>query len=43
MPGESMCGVLEEVDRRYGGAESYLRASGLPKADVHRIRARLRA
>jgi protein-tyrosine phosphatase len=43
MPGESMRGVLEEIDRRYGGAESYLRASGLPEADVHRIRARLRA
>ena len=43
MPGESMRGVLEELDRRYGGAESYLRAAGLPEADVHRIRARLRA
>ena len=43
MPGESMRGVLEEVDRRYGGAEDYLRAAGLPAADVHRIRARLRA
>ncbi len=42
MPGESMRGVLEEVDRRYGGAEGYLRVSGLPGADVHRIRARLR-
>jgi protein tyrosine/serine phosphatase len=43
MPGESMRGVLEELDRRYGGAESYLRAAGLPQADVHGIRARLRA
>ncbi len=43
MPRESMRGVLEEVERRYGGAESYLHASGLPDDDVHRIRVRLRA
>jgi protein tyrosine/serine phosphatase len=43
MPQESMRGVLEEVELRYGGAEGYLRASGLPEDDVHRIRARLHA
>jgi protein tyrosine/serine phosphatase len=43
MPGESMHGVLEEVERRYGGARGYLLASGLPEADIPRIRARLRA
>jgi protein-tyrosine phosphatase len=42
-PGESMLGVLEEVDRRYGGADGYLRAAGLPDADIRRARSRLRA
>jgi protein-tyrosine phosphatase len=43
MPGESMRGVLEEVDRRYGDAESYLRAAGMSEADLRRARVRLRA
>ena len=43
MPRESMRGVLEEVERRYGGAEGYLRASGLREDDVHRLQVRLRA
>jgi protein tyrosine/serine phosphatase len=42
MPGRSMLGVLEEVDRRYGGTDGYLRASGLPDADIRRARSRLR-
>ena len=43
MPGESMLGVLEEVDRRHGGAESYLRSAGLSDSELRRARARLRA
>jgi protein tyrosine/serine phosphatase len=43
MPGESMRGVLEEVDRRYGGAEEYLRAAGLSEPELRRARFRLRA
>ncbi len=42
MPGESMRGVLEEVDRRYGGAEGYLRAAGMSEDDLRRARIRLR-
>ena len=43
MPGESMRGVLEEVDRLYDGAEGYLRSAGLSEHDLGRARARLRA
>jgi len=42
MPGEAMLGVLEEVDRRYGGAENYLRAAGMSEPDLRQARARLR-
>lgn len=42
MPGESMRGVLEEVDRSYGGAESYLRRAGLSESELRRARVRLR-
>jgi protein tyrosine/serine phosphatase len=43
MPAESMRGVLEDVDRRYGDAESYLRGAGMSEADLRRARVRLRA
>ena len=44
MPRESMRGVFEEVDRRYGDAESYLRACGhLRGRLLRRAPARLRA
>jgi protein-tyrosine phosphatase len=42
MPGESMLGVLDEIDERYGGAEGYLRAAGLSEPDLARARAKLR-
>jgi protein tyrosine/serine phosphatase len=42
MPGEAMLGVMEEVDRRYGGAAGYLRGVGLSEGDLERARARLR-
>jgi protein-tyrosine phosphatase len=41
-PAESMVGVLEEVERRYGSVEEYLRAGGAPEDIGERVRARLR-
>jgi protein-tyrosine phosphatase len=41
-PAESMVGVLEELERRYGSIEGYLRAAGLTDADLERARERLR-
>jgi protein-tyrosine phosphatase len=41
-PAESMVGVLEELERRYGGVEGYLRCSGVSEEDLERARARLR-
>jgi hypothetical protein len=37
-----MVGVLEELERRYGGVDGYLRAGGLADEDLRRARARLR-
>jgi protein tyrosine/serine phosphatase len=41
-PAESMVGVLEELERRYGSVEGYLRAGGAPEDIGERVRARLR-
>jgi protein-tyrosine phosphatase len=41
-PAESMTGVLEELERRYGSIEAYLRAGGAPEDIGERVRARLR-
>jgi protein-tyrosine phosphatase len=41
-PSESMVGVLEELERRYGSVEEYLRAGGAPEDIGERVRARLR-
>jgi protein-tyrosine phosphatase len=41
-PAESMVGVLEELERRYGSIQGYLRAAGLTDADLERARERLR-
>ncbi len=41
-PAESMVGVLEELERRYGSIEAYLRAAGLTDEDLERARERLR-
>jgi protein-tyrosine phosphatase len=41
-PAESMVGVLEELERRYGSVESYLRAGGLTDEDLQLARSRLR-
>jgi protein-tyrosine phosphatase len=41
-PAEAMVGVLEELERRYGTVEAYLRAGGAPADIGERVRARLR-
>ena len=41
-PVESMIGVLEELERRYGGVEGYLRSGGATDQELERARARLR-
>jgi protein-tyrosine phosphatase len=41
-PTESMVGVLEELERRYGSVEEYLRAGGASEDIGERVRARLR-
>jgi protein-tyrosine phosphatase len=41
-PAESIAGVLEELERRYGTVENYLRQAGLTEDELHRARARLR-
>ena len=41
-PAEAMIHVLDELERRYGSVEDYLRAAGLSDEDLARARARLR-
>jgi protein-tyrosine phosphatase len=41
-PAESMLGVLEELERRYGSVEGFLRAAGLSQDDLELARTRLR-
>lgn len=41
-PAESMVGVLEELERRYGSVEAFLRAGGLTEDDLRLARERLR-
>jgi protein-tyrosine phosphatase len=40
-PAESMVGVLEELERRYGSVEGYLRAGGAREGIGERVRERL--
>jgi protein-tyrosine phosphatase len=40
-PAAAMVGVLEELERRYGSVEEYLRAGGAPEDIGERVRARL--
>jgi protein-tyrosine phosphatase len=42
-PAEAMVGVLEELQRRYGSVEGYLREAGATESDFERVRARLLA
>lgn len=41
-PPESMVGVFEELERRYGGATEFLRSTGLSEEDLELAAARLR-
>jgi protein-tyrosine phosphatase len=41
-PPEAIAGVFEELERRYGSVEGYLRSTGLSDEDLARARARLR-
>jgi protein tyrosine/serine phosphatase len=41
-PAESIEGVFEELERRYGSVEGYLRQAGLTADELDRARARLR-
>jgi len=41
-PAASIIGVFEELERRYGSVEAYLRSGGLTDDDLARARARLR-
>lgn len=41
-PAASIVGVFQELERRYGSVEDYLRAAGLSDDDLARARARLR-
>ena len=41
-PAESMLGVFAELERRYGGVEEYLRATGVSDEELELVRARLR-
>ncbi len=38
---QTMRGLLDHLDREYGGAEGYLRAAGLPEDKIERLKARL--
>jgi protein-tyrosine phosphatase len=40
-PPERIAGVLDHLDRRWGGVEAYLEAAGLPAASIDRLAARL--
>jgi protein tyrosine/serine phosphatase len=42
-PAEAMVQTLDELDRRYGGVEQYLRAAGLTDEQLDRLRSRLAA
>jgi protein tyrosine/serine phosphatase len=42
-PAASMVGVFAELERRYGGVESYLRGAGVTDEELALVRARLRA
>jgi protein tyrosine/serine phosphatase len=41
-PPEAITGVFDELERRYGSVEGYLRAAGVDDEDLARARSRLR-
>jgi protein tyrosine/serine phosphatase len=40
-PPERIVGVLEHIDKRWGGVEGYLEAAGMPAADISTLRSKL--
>lgn len=40
-PPERIVGVLEHLDKRWGGVEGYLQAAGVPAADISTLRSKL--
>jgi protein-tyrosine phosphatase len=40
-PPERIAGVLEHLDKRWGGVEGYLEAAGMPATDISDLRAKL--
>jgi hypothetical protein len=42
-PAEAMTKTLEELERRYGSVEDYLRSAGVDDHRIERLRARLAA
>jgi protein-tyrosine phosphatase len=42
-PPERIVGVLEHLDKRWGGVEGYLESAGMPPADISTLRSKLTA
>jgi protein tyrosine/serine phosphatase len=42
-PPERIAGVLEHLDKRWGGVEGYLQAAGMPADDISTLRSKLKA
>jgi protein-tyrosine phosphatase len=42
-PPERIVGVLDHIDSRWGGVEGYLKAAGMPAADISTLRSKLTA
>lgn len=42
-PPERIVGVLEHLDKQWGGVEGYLQAAGMPSADIAALRSKLTA
>jgi protein tyrosine/serine phosphatase len=40
-PPERIVGVLDHLDKRWGGVEGYLKAAGMPPADISNLRSKL--
>jgi protein-tyrosine phosphatase len=40
-PPERIVGVLEHIEKRWGGVEGYLESAGMPPADISRLKSKL--
>lgn len=40
-PPERIVGILEHIDKRWGGVEGYLVAAGMPRADISQLQSKL--